>query len=70
MRRTEWMEKEITDAENRMDALLSEPFGKSISYDTGFQCGIKFILQKMEHAYMMGKINDFQAELDDAKAGK
>ena len=70
MKRTEWMEKEIADANNRMDALLREPFEKSVSYDTGFQLGIKFILQKMERAYIMGEINDFQAELDDAKAGK
>jgi len=67
MRRTEWIDKEITDADNRMQALLREPSGKSISYDTGFQLGIKFILQKMERAYIMGEINDFQAILEEAK---
>ena len=70
MRRTEWIEKEITHAENRMDELLRDSFEKSISFETGFQCGVKSILQKLERAYMMGEINDFQAELDDAKAGK
>ena len=30
----------------------------------------QFNLNDYEQAYIMGKINDFQAELDDAKAGK
>ena len=69
MKRTEWMEKEMAGAESRMDELLREPLEKSISFETGFQCGVKSILQKLEQAYIMGKINDFQAELDDVVKG-
>ena len=58
MKRTEWMEKEIAGAETRRDELLREPLEKSISFETGFQCGIQFILQKMERAYRMGEINE------------
>ena len=65
MKRTEWIEKEIIDAENRMDALLREPLEKSISFETGFQCGVKSILQKLEQAYRMDEINDFKAILKE-----
>ena len=67
MKRTEWIEKEIEGAENRMDALLREPLEKSISFETGFQCGVKSILQKLEQAYIMDDINDFKAILEDVK---
>ena len=67
MKRTEWIEKEIIDAENRMDDLLREPLEKSISFETGFQCGVKSILQKLERAYRMGQINDFKAILEEVK---
>ena len=67
MKRTEWINKEIEDAENRMDALLREPFEKGNSFETGFQCGVKSILQKLEQAYRMNDINDFQAILDETK---
>ena len=65
MKRTEWIEKEIEGAENRMDALLREPLEKSISFETGFQCGVKSILQKLERAYRMDEINDFKAILQE-----
>ena len=67
MKRTEWINKEIRGAENRMDALLREPLEKSISFETGFQCGVKSILQKLEQAYRMNDINDFQAILEEVK---
>ena len=67
MKRTEWINREIRGAENRMDALLSEPSEKSISFETGFQCGVKSILQKLEQAYIMDDINDFKAILEDVK---
>jgi len=65
MRRTEWIEKEITDAENRLDELLQDPTEDTLSFRAGVQCGIKFILQKMERAYIMGEINDFEAILKE-----
>jgi len=40
---------------------------KSISFETGFQCGVKSILQKLEQAYRMNDINDFQAILEEVK---
>ena len=67
MKRTEWIEKEIEGAENSMDALLREPFEKGNSFETGFQCGVKSVLQRMERAYLMGQINDFKAILQEVK---
>ena len=60
MKRTEWINKEIEGAENRMDALLREPLEKSISFETGFQCGVKSILQKLEQAYRMRNIKEVE----------